>query len=257
MVSGALSPRRGPIAAPARAQDDAPRRRPASRASGPAVAFLVAFAVSILSAGCEEAREELDDPELEGRAANPDGVPYPTDNLGGVEHSRARSGDRIPNFTFLAYEGGDRSGGLKPVSLADYYDPDQKRHRLLHLKVSATWCGYCSAALVDLVRSKQELEAEGAVSLEVVVSGPTNRIGPSLGELDGWVERHGSNVTTAVDVRARRLGGIGVDGTVVPWDLLIDTRTMEILDSSGGAPSDVKRYVRDGLAFVANNPPGY
>jgi len=217
------------------------------------------LAVSATSCGASTSDRPADfeDPQLPGRTANPDGVPYPTDHLGGAEHSRSRPGDRIPNLTFQAYLRGDRAGGLKVVSLADYYDPEQKRHKLLHIKVAATWCGYCSAALDDLVASRDALEGEGAVSLEIVVSGNALQVGPSLGELDGWLERHASNVTTAVDVRARRMGALGVDGSVMPWDLLIDTRTMEILDSAGGAPADVKRYVRDGLAFVAKNPPGY
>jgi hypothetical protein len=41
----------------------------------------------------------------------------------------------------------------------------------------------------------------------------------------------------------------------MPHDLLIDTRTMEILDSSLGAPVDVARYGQDGLDFVGRNPP--
>ena len=42
-----------------------------------------------------------------------------------------------------------------------------------------------------------------------------------------------------------------------PHDVLIDTRTMEILDSSVGSPLDVGKYVLDGLEFVNSNPPSY
>jgi hypothetical protein len=41
----------------------------------------------------------------------------------------------------------------------------------------------------------------------------------------------------------------------MPHDLLIDTRTMEILDSSVGAPVDVGQYALEGLDFVEKNPP--
>jgi hypothetical protein len=61
--------------------------------------------------------------------------------------------------------------------------------------------------------------------------------------------------TLAIDVRSRRMAGIGV--STVPWDILVDTRTMEILDSSAGAPADVERYVREGLEWVATHPPSY
>ena len=45
--------------------------------------------------------------------------------------------------------------------------------------------------------------------------------------------------------------------TTVPYDILVDLRTMEILDSSAGAPVNVARYVREGIAWVDTHPPSY
>ena len=217
---------------------------------------VVAAVTAACVVSCGSSRpDDFPDPELPGRAANPDGVPYPTDNIGGAERSRSRPGDRIPNFTFQGYVNGDRSKGLTTITMSDFFDPDQKRHKLLHLQAAATWCAYCSAELDNTVAVKDELEPEGIVFFEVVVSGNALQSGPSLGEFDGWVDRHKSTITTAIDVRARRLSALGIDGTVMPWDVLIDTRTMEILESSGGSPADVAKYARDGLAFVKQNPP--
>lgn len=201
--------------------------------------------------------EEFSDPDVEGRDTNPDGVPYPTDHLGGAERAGSRPGQRIPNFTFMGYPEADRTGGLRPISLADYYDPDQKRHKMLHLQVAATWCSICSSVCDATVKVKTPMESEGVVYLEVLVSGVRAGFGPNLDEVDDWMTRHAQNYSVAVDVRARRLGSIGIDGSVMPWDVLIDTRTMEILDSSGGAPADLVRYDRDGLNFIAKTPPAY
>jgi hypothetical protein len=203
--------------------------------------------------------DELADPLIAGRASNPEGVPYPTDNLGGAERAGGRPGQRVPNFTFQAYPDGDRSAGLRSVSLADYYDPTQKRFKLLDIQVSATWCSVCSSVTSATVPIKARLAAEGVAFLDVVVAGHDPSAGPSLAELDAWVEGHTSNYTTAADVRGQRLRGVGVDPTAVPYDLLIDPRTMEILDSSVGAPLNfnVEAYVRDGLRFVASHPPSY
>jgi hypothetical protein len=66
-----------------------------------------------------------------------------------------------------------------------------------------------------------------------------------------------SNLTTAVDVRATRLAGIGVDPGVRPWDIVVDTRSMEILESSGGSPIDVATYDRSYLKVVASFDPPY
>lgn len=104
---------------------------------------------------------------------------------------------------------------------------------------------------------KEPLAAEGVVFFEVVVSGAIAGTGPSLGEVDAWVSRHQANFSIGIDVRARRSGTIGVDPSAMPHDILIDTRTMEILDSSIGAPLDIVKYVRDGLRWVEDNPPSY
>lgn len=207
----------------------------------------------------KESPQELDDPQLPGRDTNPAGVPYPTDNLGGASRAGGRAGQRIPNFTFQAYVDGDRAAGLQTVSLADYFDPTQQRYKIIDLQVAATWCSVCSSVTAATVPLKEKLAAEGVVFLEVIVAGNNPSAGPSLGEVDAWMVRHESNYTTAFDVRARRLGGIGIDPRLVPYDLLIDARTMEILDSSAGAPQgfDVASYVRAGLKYVASHGPSY
>ncbi|MBX3234133.1 MAG: hypothetical protein KF837_42970 [Labilithrix sp.] len=211
--------------------------------------------VLLALASCSSDPEEIDDPDLTPITTNPDGVPYPTDHLGGRERSPLRPGDRIPPYTFRGYRDGDRSKGLQPIGIAEYFDPTQSRHKVLHVQLAATWCGICSAELTATVPVTKELNARGIALLQVVVAGATASAGPSQAELDGWVDRHGSNFHTAIDVGARRLGAIGVNGSAMPHDLLIDTRTMEILDSSLGAPLDVAKYGQDGLDFVEKNPP--
>jgi hypothetical protein len=223
--------------------------------------FLVIAACALplvppLGCGGSEAPDELTDPDLPLVATNPDGDPYPTDRIGGRKRSGTRPGDRMPNFTFRAYRSG-RGGGLESVSLAEYYDPHQRRHKVLHLQVAATWCAICSSELEATVPVTEELKAKGIVFVEVIVSGPTPGIGPSLAEVDAWVDRHGTNFPTGIDVRGRRLSAVGVNGALMPHDILIDTRTMEILDSSVGAPLDVARYAGDGLRFVTERPPSY
>jgi hypothetical protein len=195
------------------------------------------------------------DPDVTGRDVNPDGVPYPTDSLGGIERASNRPGQRIPNFTFQAYVNGDRSKGLSTISLADFYDPEQKRHKVLDIQISQVWCTICSVETESTSQIIGELTGEGVVFLQVMTSGSDASRGPSLGEAEAWVDRHKMTYTLAIDVRSRRMGSIGV--STVPWDILIDTRTMEILDSSAGAPADVERYVREGLQFVATHPPSY
>ena len=224
-----------------------------------ALAALVFGAALASCAASKASPSEFDDPDVAGRTANPDGVPYPTDHLGGTKHAATRPGDRIPNFTFQAYVDGDRAAGLKTISLADFYDPTQKRFKVLDLQVSATWCGVCSQVTAATVPVKEALKAKGALVLEVIVAGNAPSAGPDLDEVAAWMTSHQSNVTTAIDVRGHRLGNIGIDRTLVPYDILIDLRTMEILDSSAGAPRnfDIAKYAQDGLDYVGSHAPAY
>jgi hypothetical protein len=221
---------------------------------------MVAGSLALLAASCASSKaspEEFADPQLPGRSANPDGVPYPTDHIGSTQHAGSRLGDRIPNFTFQAYVDGDRAAGLKTISLADYFDPTQKRYKVLDLQVSATWCAVCSAVTDETVKVKADLSAQGVVFLEIIVAGQTPSAGPSLPEVDDWMTRHNSNYSVGIDVRGTRLASIGVDRTQVPYDIIVDLRTMEILEASAGPPKnyDVATYGHEALAFVASHPP--
>ena len=213
----------------------------------------------VVMASCSSSTGDDDfaDPNLPGRDANPEGVAYPTDHLGGTPRSAKAPGDRIPNFTFQAYVDGDHAAGLKTISLADYFDPQQLHHKVLHLEVAATWCAVCSAYADATVKTKDLLGKEGVVYLEVIVAGPRSTTGPSLPDVDGWVKSHQSNFTTAIDVRGSRLASIGVPPQTMPWDVMIDTRSMEILDSTPGAPIELVTYDRSYLALVAKRPPPY
>jgi hypothetical protein len=222
----------------------------------PLLVMLVTPALACSSA--KTTPPDFADPQLPGHDANPDGLAYPTDHLGGTPRSgKAHPGDRIPNFTFQAYVNGDRAAGLQTISMADYFDPKQARNKVLHMEVSAVWCAICSSVTDETVKVKDELGKEGVVYLEVVTAGASPGAGPSLGEVDDWITRHTSNLTTAIDVRATRLASIGVDPGVRPWDIVVDTRSMEILESSGGSPLDVAKYDRSYLAVVAATVPPY
>ena len=231
-----------------------PRARLLLRTS--ALVGLAAGAVAACSAS-KETPPDFPDPDVSAHATNPDGLAYPTDHLGGTAHHAKIAGDRIPNFTFQAYVDGDRAAGLKTISLADYFDPRQLRNKVLHIEVSAVWCTICSSVTSATVKIKDQLATEGVVYLEVMTAGNRPGAGPSLGEVDDWVTRHQSNITTAIDVSARRTGSIGVDPGVRPWDIVVDTRTMEILESSGGSPIDVAAYDRSYLKAVASYAPAY
>lgn len=210
---------------------------------------------SLLACGGSDERDELDDPDLVATGRNPAGVPYPIDRLGGVARQGAVPGQRIPNLVLRGYEGGDRSRGFVPLELARYYDPEAKSHALLHIQIAATWCAICASEAQATAKVRTTYEARGVRFLAIVVNGNEVRFGPSQSELDGWVATHAVAHDIAVDVRARRVAGLGV--TQVPWNMLVDPRSMELLHSMAGAPDDLVAYLELGLDFVTKYAPSY
>ncbi len=215
-----------------------------------ALLFLPALAVVLLACGSKY--DSFADPDVAVRDTNPDGVAYPATNLGGHGRLGKIPGNTIPNFAFQGYLESDTARTLVPISLAVYFDPKAARHKILLISVAASWCVACKAEEDTLAELAPALRAKGAVFLIALVEGPKPGSGPSLGDLNAWVDRHPATFTTVFDADARRLGTVEAAG--VPWNALIDTRTMEILHSSVGAPDDVEKYLDIGIGFVDTHP---
>jgi hypothetical protein len=211
--------------------------------------------IPIGSLGCSHNDElAFDDVDVVGRDSNPDAVAYPTDDLGGRARSGSTPGNRIPNFTFRGYPNSERSSGLKVVSLADYFDPEQRRNKVLHIVAAVAWCPHCAAQTQAMVAATAQLRAAGAESVQTLMQAPDPDRGLRLTDLDDWVDRFQTQFTVVLDVEGRRLSSIADMGSV-PWNALIDTRTMEILSVTSGVPGDFSAYVQTALDWVASHPP--
>lgn len=187
-------------------------------------------------------------------AQNPAGLAYPTDHVGTQQRQGTIPGDRIANLAFRGYRGGVVSGQLETLSLADYYDPTAADHRALYIFSAASWCVICKRVATQLEAQGTELEAQGVRILVLLVNGQEQNQGPSLDALNAFAELHPMRLDLGVDVRATAMGAYGLQG--VPFNLLIDTRSMEILDAQVGEP-DLAIYAKAGLDFTAGNPPAY
>ena len=86
------------------------------------------------------------------------------------------------------------------------------------------------------------------------MEGPDGDRPLSLVDVDDWLADMHTNFTVLIDVEGRRLGSVAsLEG--VPWNALIDTRTMEILDVTVGEVTDLSAYIDSGLTWVASNGP--
>ncbi len=213
--------------------------------------LLVGLAAFVL-AGCEEDCD-FNDVDVAGNDHNPEGVPYPTGQLGARPRQGSIPGDTIPNFMFRGYVDGDTSGGLRTVSLADYFDPSGERNLVLHLMAAAMWCPVCTGQTEAMVAAQAALRAEGAVVVQAIIMGPDPDVPPDRCDLVDWIEQEDTNFTVVLDVEARRIASVTVINAV-PWNALVDTRTMEVLQAGEGAPQDYAGYVRSALDWVAANP---
>jgi len=194
----------------------------------------------------------LVDPDVKATATNTEGALYPTDNIGTRSRTKARPGDRIANFAFQGYRDGKAGGALETISLSDFYDPEQKRHKILHIQGVAGWCGICASEARQTMPVAAALKEEGVVIVQILFQGRSQSTGPALGDLDKWCNTYETAHPVLFDANAKRLAVFGIDG--FPWNALIDTRTMEILDQGTGAPADVAKYAREGLRLAALPP---
>src|SRR5580704_5293256 len=117
-----------------------------------------------------------------GHDTNTEGVPYPAPQ-GGYGRTARRGntpGSIIENFKFLGYPNADKSQGLQTIALADYYDPCNKRLKVLHLSVAGVWCVPCNEESSALVAAKTMLDTEHVVLLQALDDGPTMGVPATL-----------------------------------------------------------------------------
>jgi hypothetical protein len=213
---------------------------------------LLAIVAALSGTGCDEDCSFTDD-VVAGGATNPEGVPYPAGTYGATPREGSVPGDIFPNLGFRGYPDAATGGGLQTISLADFYDPEMRHHRVLHLSAVAMWCPHCARETDQLAQIAPTLRAEGAAFLQLIIDGPSQGEAPDRCDLDEWVEEHDANFTVVLDGAARRLGTVVAIGSV-PYNAIIDTRTMEVLDAGTGAPDDMASIIRTWLGLLDDSP---
>lgn len=174
--------------------------------------------------------------------ANPYGAAYPTDNVGtGVRQGKV-PGSRIANFKFLGYRDGDTSRGLVPISLADFYDPETRAFKLIHIQAIGTWCEFCRAETQALAPLVTKLTQRKVVWLVSVAEGPNPGTASTARDLDRWIAQYKMPFTQLLDPGNRNLG-VFYDSGAFPWNANIDARTMELLDMGVGALTTEKQLL--------------
>lgn len=175
---------------------------------------------------------------------NPDGVPYPTDNIGTKPRLGGTPGNRIQNFKFMGYPNGNPAEGLQPVSLAQYFDPSGTKYKLIHIQASGLWCGPCRQEASTVTPMAQTLADKKVVWLMSIAEGGTPGIASNKSDLDKWVAQFKAPYTQFLDPGNANLGPF-YDATAIPWNANINAKTMEILSSGTGALATEEMILKD------------
>jgi len=195
-------------------------------------------------AGCDE---NLAPPFPEGQGQAADlGSPYPAGPYGvGV-------GDVIANFQFVGYANPEESTGEeRAIELADFWNPTgedvfpeesiygagEPKPTVLLVVVSAVWCGPCQFESEKLLPEEYAKYApRGAEFLLHLADGPAAGSPAELSHLKAWTGKYETAFPAGIDPKYKL--GSQFNSSAFPANLLIDTKTMTILDSPTGIPEE-------------------
>ena len=192
-----------------------------------------------LTMGCGESEPEqsggLD--RGNGEAAletNSYGIAYPTEGIGTKARVGSRTGDKMKNFKFQGYPDGQAAGGLRPMKMADFYDPEIRNNiKLIHFQASGTWCIYCKEESKAVAPKIQAWREKGVVYILSMAEGPSNSTPAEVKDLDNWLKNHSLVTPAWLDSGNQQLG-VFYDAAAMPWNATVDATTMEIIDSHMG-----------------------
>jgi len=214
------------------------------------IGWLLCVVAGVACSG-EDVLEPFDDIDVVGRDTNPEGDAYPTDDWGMRPRNGRTPGQRVPNFSFQGYPDSNKKAGLQVVSFADYYDPLQLHHKLLFLVGVSAYCPHCQAETRDIVANTREMQDGGVRVVQVMLEGGKRGRALSIVDLDRWVDAMRTEFTVLIDADARRLGSVAYIAAV-PWNVLIDTRSMEVLAIASGVLNS-REAAEVGITWVDSN----
>lgn len=222
-----------------------------TRSSGGPPAWLCAFAAFF--AACSSA------PVDEGVAGAPSGAAgggaggESTAPAVGVDYQKrdyppgpygTGQGSTLENFAFLGWRDPVAAGydetKLERVELSEFYDPTgSKGIRLLWINASAVWCTVCRAEMRDLKNNGVRAKF-GAKGVQLI--GTLFEDNQSLPARPIDLRRWGSTEEHAIDFPLLldpgfKLGAF-FTSDATPLNMLVDARTMRVIDATMGYSSD-------------------
>jgi hypothetical protein len=181
---------------------------------------------------------------------NPDGVPYPTANIGTNPRAGTTRGNTLANYKFLGYPDGDVSKGLQAISMATLFDPTGAKVKMIHIQASGSWCVYCQEETKTITPMRQKLADRKVAWIISLAEGPTPGTPSTTADLDKWIAQFKAPYTHLLDPANRNFGPF-YDAAALPWNANINAETMEILSSGVGATTTETAILADLDEWIA------
>jgi thiol-disulfide isomerase/thioredoxin len=175
------------------------------------------------------------DSSAPGAGLNPYGVAYPTKGLGTTARKGTTPGGVIANLKFDGYPDGDSSKGLQSISIANFFDPQMKKFKVIVVAGTANWCPHCQKEAQEVVSGIAQFNSEKIGFINAVMESKTGQPSTKT-DLDSWVTTYKVNFTAVLDPAGKNLGPYGLTG--YPFNVVLDARSMEILAIINGRPSE-------------------
>jgi hypothetical protein len=176
-------------------------------------------------------------------AAAPSGVDYQKQDYPAGPYGTGE-GSTLENFAFLGWRDPVAAGydqtKLEQVRLSEFYDPSgSKGIKLIWINASAVWCSVCRSEMRDIKNNGVRAEfAPKGVQL-VVTLFEDNKSGPARPlDLHNWgsAKEHAIDFPLLLDPGFKLGAFFSSDAT--PLNMLVDARTMRVLDETMGYSAD-------------------
>lgn len=227
------------------------------------VALSSALAIALVACSSSDSTTSTPTPQDQGATGggdtsatsapdvNPYGVPYPTTNIGTAPRQGTTPGNVMQNFKFLGYKDGNIANGLTAISLADYFDPQRKQYKMIHIQAAGLWCIYCKQEAMSVATLAAELEKRQVAWIVSIAEGVTPGTAATSGDVQTWIKAYQDPYTHLVDPSNHNFGAF-YNAAALPWNANLDAKTMEIISSDEGAPSDILAEIDSQLAKITD-----
>lgn len=197
--------------------------------------LVVALAAGIVGCSTPETKQDPGPTsnEVLSTDANPYGVAYPTKGFGTQARKGTVAGGVFKNYKFYGYPNGDGSGGLQAISMAKYLDPEMRNYKVIVLSVTGNWCTYCRQETAEIIAKNEVFKGKKIAMMQAVAEGKTANVPATKENFDDWVKGYSHNFDVFLDDGERNLSPYFASGGL-PFNLVMDARTMEILAANNG-----------------------